>query len=126
MESMKIYLAGPMRGIPEFNFPKFHRLAAELRSKGFTVFNPAERDIERHNGVDVSKGNTTGDESIAAKEHNFSLRDALRDDLVFITQEADAIYMMDGWRTSKGAIAEHATAHALGLLRFYESGTFEY
>lgn len=123
---MKIYLAGPMRGIPEFNFPKFHRLADELRNKGFLVFNPAARDIERHNGVDVSKGNTTGDETVAAKDHGFNLRDALRDDLVFITQEADAIFMMDGWRKSKGAIAEHATAEALGLLRMYEDGTFVY
>ncbi|MGB3485339.1 MAG: DUF4406 domain-containing protein [Mycobacterium sp.] len=53
---MKIYVAGPMRGIPEFNFPAFHAAAAKLRADGHHVFNPAERDIETH-GVDISKGN---------------------------------------------------------------------
>jgi len=110
---MKIYLAGPMRGIPEFNFPKFMAFAAMLRARGHTVFNPAERDIERHNGVDVSKGNAAGCELTAATDHGFNLRDALRDDLVYITQEADAIYLMSGWENSKGAVAEHATAVAL-------------
>jgi hypothetical protein len=65
---MKIYVAGPMRGIPEFNFPAFHDAAARLRNEGHVVFNPAERDIARH-GVDISKGNDTGDERLAAEQH---------------------------------------------------------
>lgn len=58
---MKIYLAGPMRGIPEFNFPAFHAMACRLRAEGNVVFNPAEKDIERH-GVDISRGNHAGDD----------------------------------------------------------------
>jgi len=111
---MKIYVAGPMRSIPLFNFPAFNAAAAKLRAEGWLVFNPAERDNERH-GTDISKGNATGDESIAAKEHGFDLRVALADDLNFICREADAIALLPGWRESKGATAEHATALALGL-----------
>ncbi len=111
---MKIYLAGPMRGIPEFNFPAFTAAAAKLRAKGHFVFNPAEKDNEKH-GTDISKGNVTGDETIAAKDHGFNLRDAFAVDLTFICQEAEGIALLPGWENSKGATAEHATAVALGL-----------
>ena len=111
---MKVYLAGPMRGLPLFNFPAFHEAAKKLREKGHTVFSPAERDNERH-GVDISAGNMTGDESLAAKEHGFNLREALGIDLAWICSEAEAIALLPGWRKSKGAKAEYATAKALGL-----------
>jgi hypothetical protein len=111
---MKIYVGGPMRGIPEFNFPAFHDATARLRAEGHTVFNPAERDIAHH-GKDISKGNATGDEALAAAEHGFNLREALKDDLVYICLEADAIALLPGWESSRGANAEVATAVALGL-----------
>lgn len=111
---MKIYLAGPMRGYPEFNFPAFHAGAARLRGQGHEVFSPAERDNERH-GVDISKGNAAGCEEQAAKDHGFNLREALCDDLTYICLHADAVALLPGWQHSKGALAEHATAHALGL-----------
>jgi hypothetical protein len=111
---MKFYLAGPMTGIPNFNFPAFNVAASRLRSIGHEVFNPAERDIERHGGVDISADNHTGDPALAAKTHGFSLREALADDTAFICKEADAIAMLPGWENSKGARAEHALAFALG------------
>jgi hypothetical protein len=111
---MNIYLGGPMRSIPFFNFPAFNAAAHNLRQLGHTVFNPAEQDNERH-GTDISKGNVTGDESIAAEQHGFNLREALALDLDFICREADAIALLPGWETSKGANAEYATALALGL-----------
>lgn len=120
---MKIYLAGPMRGIPEFNFPTFHKAAALLRAQGHFVFSPAERDIARHGGKDISKGNATGDETIAAQEHGFNLRDALCDDLTFICKEAECIALLPGWMGSKGARAEKATAEALGLAILHIHGS---
>lgn len=111
---MKIYLAGPMRGIPEFNFPAFYAAAKALRAEGHFVFSPAERDNERH-GTDISKGNATGDEAKAVKDHGFNLREALAHDLAFICAEADAIALLPGWEASKGANAERAAALALGL-----------
>lgn len=116
---MNIYLAGPMTGIPEFNFPAFNAATAKLRADGHFVFNPAERDIERHNGIDISKGNPTGSQEVAAQQHGFSLREALADDTAFICKEADAIAMLPGWETSKGARAEWALAIALGHTVIY-------
>ena len=111
---MKIYLAGPMRGIPEFNFPAFYRAAAQLERLGHTVFNPAAKDCEQY-GADISRGNATGSEQQAAAQHGFNLREALGADLAWICLHADGIALLPGWRNSKGATAEHATAVALGL-----------
>ena len=111
---MRVYLAGPMRGVAEFNFPAFHAAAASLRAKGHEVFSPAEKDNERH-GVDISRGNVRGDEAEAARVHGFSLREALGVDLAWICRRADAVALLPGWEDSKGATAERATALALGL-----------
>ena len=112
-ETKRIYLAGPMQGIPEFNFPRFNAVAAALRMGGHEVFNPAERDIERHGGVDISKGNTAGTLANAKEKHGFSLRQALSEDLEYITLTANEIVMLPGWEKSNGAQAEHRTAVAL-------------
>lgn len=114
---MKIYLAGPMRGYPEFNFPAFYRYAAQLREQGHEVFSPAEKDNQRH-GKDISKG-MTGDLEQLVKTHGFNLREALHDDLSFICLSAEAVALMPGWTGSKGACAEKATADALGLEILY-------
>ena len=41
---MRIYLAGPMSGLPKSNFPAFDEAAAKLRELGFDVVSPAELD----------------------------------------------------------------------------------
>ena len=110
---MKLYLAGPMTGYPNFNFPAFHAAAKKLRDEGHSVFNPAERGVERDGkdwGAEVPDGSQE-----AAKAKGFSLRVALGDDLAFICGEAEGIALLPGWENSKGARAEHATAIALGL-----------
>lgn len=111
---MNVYLAGPMRGLKNFNFPAFYAAAAELRALGHTVFNPAERDNEAH-GSDISKDNPTGSEEVAVAQYGFNLREALGADLAWICSTADAIALLPGWLNSKGAQAEYATAIALGL-----------
>ena len=117
---MKIYVAGPMRGIPEFNFPAFHFATHRLRSEGFEVFNPAERDIERH-GVDISAGNTLGSLNKAERDHGFDLRCAFGEDMAWLCAHADAVVLLPGWKNSKGAVAEKAVAEALGLEVFYSA-----
>jgi hypothetical protein len=108
-----------MRGKPEFNFPAFHAYASRLRAQGYEVFSPAEQDIARHRGVDISKGNEKGDPEQAYIEHGFSVSAALREDLNYICDHADGIAMMPGWETSLGAFAEHAVARALHKRVFY-------
>lgn len=119
---MNIYLAGKMRGVPEFNYPAFHAAAAKLREAGHNVFSPAEHDIEAF-GVDPGKGNSTGDESQFARQVGLTemklRRKVFGVDLGWITQHADAVALLPGWEDSSGARAEHATAVALGLKIMY-------
>ena len=56
---IKVYLAGPMRGIANFNFPAFDFAAHKLRNQGFYVFSPAERDRSIYGTA--LEDNTTGE-----------------------------------------------------------------
>jgi hypothetical protein len=38
----KIYVSGPMTGMPELNFPLFNAVTARLREMGWEVVNPVE------------------------------------------------------------------------------------
>jgi len=103
---MKIYLAGPMTGHPEFNFPEFDRVAGILSAAGYEVLNPAQMD--RDVGFDPTS-------TVVSKEF---LRDALRRDLSAIC-ECDGIAMLPGWEKSGGARVEWALACHLGLKVMY-------
>lgn len=110
---IRVYIAGPMRGIAEFNFPAFLE-AQDWFDNGpflahYETFNPAVHDID--NGFE--HGGLTGNEDLTAL--GFDLRAALAADLEYITKYADAILLLPGWEKSKGARAELATAQALGL-----------
>lgn len=109
---MKIYLAGPMTGIPHFNYPAFNSAAAALRFEGHEVFSPAEHDIAMF-GKDIS--NPEGCAATASKDHGFDRRAALKADLAWICDHAEAIALLPGWEKSTGANAERSLAIALGL-----------
>lgn len=107
---MKIYLAGPMTNIEHYNFPEFNRVAKLLRDAGHEVFNPAENDVK--NGFDAVKLDLKGTE---IADHGFSLRKALKEDLSWICDHAEAVAVLPGWADSRGARTEVALAHALGI-----------
>ena len=106
-KSRRIYLAGPMTGLPEFNFPAFAKAAAELRAQGHFVFSPSENDFTRY-----------GDDFLDHPER-FNLRETVVDDLLWISRMAQAIALLPGWENSKGVRAEKAVAEWLGLAVMY-------
>ena len=102
-----LYLAGPMRGIKDFNFPAFDVAAAKLRAAGYEVFSPADHDRSVHG--DTLKSETGIDSDVP----HFSLRNALKADTSWICDYADGIAILPGADGSLGALAEMALADAL-------------
>jgi nucleoside 2-deoxyribosyltransferase len=98
-ERYKIYLAGPMRGIAEFNFPAFRDGAKRLREMGYEVFSPAERDEAE--GFDPTRDTPK------------SMDYYMRFDLPEVCR-ADAVAVLPGWEMSQGATLEVHVARKLG------------
>lgn len=88
---MKLYLSGPMTGLPELNFPAFHAEAKRLRSLGYEVVNPAELNPD---------GGTW--------------EECMRKDIAELVK-CDGIYQMPGWQDSRGAKLEYQISVSLGM-----------
>lgn len=114
---MNIYLAGPMRGIKDFNFPAFFAAAAALRAQGHSVFSPAERDVEEFGAERLRSA--TGSEAEVSRNLGMQgltlARKCFLHDTHYICTTADAVYLLPGWQASRGAKAERALAEAIGL-----------
>lgn len=89
---MLAYLSGPMTGLPNFNYPAFHRAAERLRELGVAVVNPAE---------------TAGGATHLPRETFMSI------DIGYVAA-AQCVIVMEGWARSRGAQLEVLVADALG------------
>lgn len=114
-----VYIAGPMRGYPSYNFPAFFAAQAALTDsspfdgKYVIAFNPAANDISTHRLWNMTP--EAAGQWLLDNPQNFSLRDALGDDTAWIAKYADVVCVLPGWEKSRGAQAEVALARALGL-----------
>jgi hypothetical protein len=89
----KVYISGPMTGMPGFNYAAFNELAAELRERGYVVLNPAE--------------NFGG-------ETDRPRADYMRLDIQHVL-DADEVIVLDGWEGSRGAALEVKVALEVGI-----------
>lgn len=88
----KVYLAGPMTGIKDHNYPAFHAAAKLLRDRGFAVINPAE----------IVGG------------HGVKWVDAMKLDIRAMLL-CDTVAMLPGWTESRGAIVEFNLAKTVEI-----------
>ena len=93
----RVYMAGPMTGLPELNFPAFNQEAERLRAEGLQVLNPADHGIV--DGADWA--------------------DYLRHDIAGLAS-CERIHLLRGWTKSKGACLEMTIAKALGMTVTYQ------
>lgn len=89
---MKIYIAGPMTGRAQFNYPAFHRAATLLRAAGHVVINPAENPAP-------SCGSWLGYMRMSVAQ----------------VAGVDCLVMLPGWPFSKGARVEFILAKLMGF-----------
>jgi hypothetical protein len=120
-DRMTFYIAGPMAGRPYFNFPEFDAARDYLQRKGFNVISPA--DLDREVGIDPMQFDRDHDWTANALSGQ-ELQDAIERDIVAL-RKCDAIYLLDGWQTSKGAQAEKAIAEWNGMEVFYQTADCE-
>lgn len=87
---MILYIAGPMTGLPELNYPAFYAAEEQLLAEGYDILNPA-----RHEKCDT-------------------WADYMRLGIAAVLK-ADGIALLEGWGDSKGTLLEIQVATALGL-----------
>jgi hypothetical protein len=90
---MRVYIAGPMSGLPDFNYPAFFTAEEELRGAGHQPVNPARL--------------WNGCESPTWADY---MRRGIEDVLT-----CEGIALLPGWGRSQGARLERKVAKALGL-----------
>lgn len=103
--SKRYYLAGPMSGVPQCNFPMFKRVAHALRIQEFDIVSPAELD----DAADAAAALASEDGSTSAKRWV----EFLARDVRIVGAEVNGIIFLPDWERSRGARLE-AT---VGLLR---------
>ena len=119
---MKVYMAGPMTGIPFFNYPHFRSVAEMLREEGFKVISPIEMDSAAAVAAALASPNGTMEEFNAAFEGETpnTWGDFLSRDVKLIADDGiEAIVVLHGWEKSRGARLETFVANAMCGLPVY-------
>jgi hypothetical protein len=102
MTPQLLYIAGPMRGYPRFNFDAFDAAALDLRGKGFDVISPA--DLDRAIGFDPDRDEATPEFMAGAMQRDIEA-----------VMRCEAVVLLPGWEKSTGVNAEIGLAKWRGI-----------
>ena len=93
---MIVYIAGPMSGLPQHNYPAFNRAEEKLAALGYTVLNPVHVDLLNDTGK--------------PQAWDWYMRKTIA-----MLVEADAVALLEGWQKSTGARLEKHIALELNM-----------
>lgn len=100
---MKLYLAGPMSGIPKFNVPAFDAAAAALRAQGHEVISPTEEDSPEVRAASLASQNG----AISDYSHLGETWGRLVGRCVTtVADTVEGVVLLPGWIHSRGARLE--------------------
>lgn len=88
-----VYIAGPMTGMPDFNYPAFFAAEKRLQAAGFGTLNPARAEGREY-----------------CRTWLDYMRAGIRD-----VAACDGIALLPGWQDSRGAALEAHVARSLDL-----------
>ena len=121
-----IYVAGPMRGRPYYNFPAFDAARDRLIARGYRVVSPADMDRKRRHfdGMRCSPSDPCTTIPVhrdikTGRVRKFNLIKCIREDIDAVLRK-HAVYALRGWEKSAGARAEVAVALWAGKEVIYE------
>ncbi|MBD3195596.1 MAG: DUF4406 domain-containing protein [Candidatus Lokiarchaeota archaeon] len=122
-EKLCIYISGPMTGYKNYNYPKFQKIAAALRAKGYKVLDPAS-DIPPMlpGGKVISIDELHQMMDNGEISHKEAWRCFLRGDIVAVMTECNAIYNLKNHKASKGARFERTCNARMDYPEFFEGG----
>jgi hypothetical protein len=111
---VKVYLSGPISGVPFGNRPAFDDMADRLRANGFDPINP--HDVGDALFAEVEQASTNDGQALLDR---LTWLDYMRADIKAM-MDADAILLLPGWGGSRGACVENKLAALLDVPRFHE------
>lgn len=92
-KNKRIYISGPITGIPEYNKPAFDSAEKKINEMGLIPISPFRLGV-------VSK--------------HKSWQDYMREDIKAL-MDCDAVYLLPGYEKSKGAMEEKRIAESIGI-----------
>ena len=113
----RIYLSGPITNIPELNRPAFDAAEKRLTASGHFVINPVNISVTFGTEEELAKSFIAlyDDRPFGSLEYSPKLAHAVMDADLAAVHSCDAIYLLRGWETSRGAKKELAEALKYGL-----------
>ncbi len=96
-KACRVYIAGPMTGLPHHNFPAFRKAACDLNRKGYHAVSPLEINGEQEGAP--------GD-----------WMQCMRKDIAALVTRCDFVALLPGWQLSRGALLEHYIASSVGIM----------